>query len=227
MGSGSAHWEAHPNNDGDTVPIEDKTTLEEWVTVEPGKIRVAEDRHMKSSTATTVSTESKQTGVSSNVPTSSGTLEEETDPTSSPSEVLDEPDRKYTESPIDSDRAVYGSNSIHSDSSESSTEHSNSKKNMTTAAELENVGCQFDESCTGRESASFHNPVNDVEAKYINDKVIKANSGRSKLTVLSVVTDEVGSYYGGHLPSSRGTFPRSRILVSSLRQTQRDSQTCY
>ena len=181
---------------------------------------------MKSSTATTVSTESsKQTGNSSNIHTPSDILEQQTDPTSSPSEMLDEPDRKDTESPIDSDRAVYGSNSVHSDSSDSSTDHSDSKKNMTTAVGLEKVGGQFDESCSGREAASFHNPANDVEAKYINDKVIKANSEHFTLSVWPLVTDRVCSYNGGHLPSSRSTFPRSRSLVSSLRETQRARRT--
>ena len=225
MESGGAHWETRPNSDADIVPVKDKTTLEEWATVGRGKIMVAGDRHVKSSTATTVSTESKQTGISSNVHISSETPEEETDPTSSPSELPDEPDRKYTESPIESDRAVYGSNSVHSDSSESATEHSDSKKNMTTSADLEKVGGQFDESSTGREAACFHNPVNDVEAKYINDKVMEANSETFNLTVLSVITDGLGSYHGRHLPSSRGPFPGPRILVSSLSQTQRVFRT--
>lgn len=198
MAFGSAHGKARPNNDTGIVSTQDKTTMEEWVTAERRKVMVAGDRHVKSSTATTVSTESKQTGSSSNAHTSSDILEEETDPTSSPSEMFDEPDRKYTESPIDSDRAVYGSNSVHSDSSDSSTEHSDSKKNMTTAADLEKVGGQFDESCTGREAASFHNPANDVEAKYINDKVIKANSehfhslyGHSSLTESAATTENI------------------------------------
>ena len=192
MGSGSAHWKTRPNNDIGTVSTQDKTTMEEWATLERGKVTVAGDRHVKSSTATTVSTESsKQTGNSSNVHTQSDILEQQTDPTSSPSEMLDEPDRKDTESPIDSDRAVYGSNSVHSDSSDSSTEHGDSKKNMTTAVGLEKVGGQFDESCSGREAASFHNPANDVEAKYINDKVIKANSEHFTLHVWPLFTDDM------------------------------------
>ena len=226
MASGSAHWKARPNEDTGIVSTQDKTTMEEWVTAEREKVTVAGgDRHVKSSTATTVSTESKQTGNSSDLHTPSDSLEEGTDPTSSPSEMLEEPDRKYTESPMDSDRAVYGSNSLHSDSSDSSTDHNDSKKNTTTAVDLEKVGGQFDESCTGREAASFHNPVNDVEAKYINDKVIKANSEHFNLTVWSRVTDDIRSYNGGHLPSSRSTLSRSGSLVSSLRETQRDCRT--
>ena len=230
MGSGGSQWKARPKNDTGIVSTQDKTTMEEWVTAERGNVMVAGDRHVKSSTATTVSTESKQTGNSSNVHTSSDNLEQQTDPTSSPSEMLDEPDRKYTESPIDSDRAVYGSNSVHSDSSDSSAEHSDlKKKNMTTAADLEKVGGQFDESCTtGREAAaSFHNPANDVEANYINDKVIKANSEHFKLAHCMATRQltEIRSYNGGHLPSSRSTFSRSRILVPSLRETQRACRT--
>ena len=226
MESGSAHWKARPNHDAGIVPTEDKTTAEEWAGVEERKVMVAGERQENTSTATTVSSESKQTGNSSNLHASSDLLEEETDPTSSPSEMLDEPDRKDTESPIDSDRAVYGSNSVHSDSSESSVEHGDLRRNMTTAANLEKMGGQFDESCTGGEAASFHNPVNDVEAKYINDKVIKANSTSCISSVfLHLVADDVCSYHGGHLPSSRGTFPRPRFLVPSLRQTQGVTRT--
>lgn len=178
MGPSNAHWTTRPNIDA--VPTGAKTTTEERTTEEGKKEMVAEDRKVRSSTtATTVSSESKQTGISSNVHTSSCFPEEETDPTSSPSEMLDEPDRKCTESPIDSDRAVYGSNSVHSESSESSTEGNGSKRNTTAAVDLDKVeamGGQFDDLCIGREAASFHNPVNDIEARFINDKVKKANT---------------------------------------------------
>ncbi|CAF9911850.1 MAG: hypothetical protein ALECFALPRED_007670 [Alectoria fallacina] len=179
MGSSNTHWKTRTNNDAVVVPTGCKTTEEGWTTVEGGKDRVAEDRPVKSSIATTVSSESKQTGCSSNRYTSSHMLEEETDPTSSPSEMEDEPDRKCTESPIDSDRAVRGSTSVHSESSESSTEHNDSRKNTAAVIDLDKVeamGGQFDGLGTGRGAASFHNPVNDVEARYINDKVIKANT---------------------------------------------------
>lgn len=227
MGSSNARWKTRTSNDAGVVPTGCKTTEEEWTTVEGGKDMVAEDRQVKSSIATTVSSESKQTGSSSNPYTSSHILEEETDPTSSPSEMWDEPDRKCTESPIDSDRAVRGSNSLHSESSESSTEHNDSRKNSAAAIDLDKVeamGGQFDGLGTGREAASFHNPVNDVEARYINDKVIKANSEPFKFTVLSLVTDDLGSYHGGHQPSSRGTFPGSRVCIPGLCTTQRAFQ---
>ena len=187
MGSSNAHRKTRSNNDIGVIPTRDKTTMEEGITVEEERNMVAEDRLMNSSTATTVSSESKQTGNSSNVHTSSCIFEAETDPTSSPSVMLDEHDRKCTESPIDSNRAVCGSNSIHSESSESSTEHDDSKKNTTAAVDLDKVeamGGQFDESSVGREAASFHNPVNDLEAQFINDKVKKANSEPCKFTVL-------------------------------------------
>lgn len=235
MGSSSPHWEARPKNDADINPIKDKTTVEEGATVAMEKTVVAGDRHKNSSTVTTMSTESKQTGSASNVPTSSNALEEETDPTSSPSEMLDELDRKHTESPIDSDRAVYGSNSVHSTSSESSTDHSDSKKNMTTAADLEKVGGQFDESCTGRAAASFHNPVNDVEAKYINDKIVKANSGHFKLNALPVVTDEIlqlprrtSSFIPRHIfeiPDPRSKSPRGPKSPRNLLLTRMATST--
>lgn len=228
MGPSNAHWTTRPNIDA--VPTGDKTTTEEWTTEEGKKELVAEDRKVRSSTtATMVSSESKQTGISSNVHTSSCFPEEETDPTSSPSEMLDEPDRKCTESPIDSDRAVYGSNSVHSESSESSTEGNGSKKNTTAAVDLDKVeamGGQFDDLCIGREAASFHNPVNDMEARFINDKVQKANSELSKFVVLLLITDESCSYHGGHRPSSWGIFPRSRVLIPSICTTQRAFQTC-
>ncbi|KAL9132783.1 MAG: hypothetical protein Q9175_006038 [Cornicularia normoerica] len=178
-GSSIAHWTTHPTNDAGVVLTGNKTTGEECSIVEEEKDTAVGNRRVKSSIATTVSSESKHTGNSSNVHTSSHVLEEATDPTSSPSEMLDEPDRKCTESPMDSDKAVYGSNSVHSDSSESSTELNNSKRTMTAAVDLDKVeamGGQFDESCNGREAASFHSPANDVEARYIIDKVKKANT---------------------------------------------------
>lgn len=229
VGSSNAHWMTPPINDAGVVLTGNKTTGEECSIVEEEKDMAVGNRQVKSSIATTVSSESKHTGNSSNVHTSSHVLEEATDPTSSPSEMLDEPDRKCTESPMDSDKAVYGSNSVHSDSSESSTELNNSKRNMTAAVDLDKVeamGGQFDESCSGREAASFHSPVNDVEARYIIDKVKKANSAPSKLTVLSLDTDDFRSYHGGHRPSSRGTLSRSRVLIPSLRTTKRAFQSC-
>lgn len=201
MGSSIAHWKTRSNNDAGVVPTEGKTTLKEWTTVEEAKDTVAENRQVKSSNATTVSSESKQTGESSNVHTSSIILEEETDPTSSPSEMLDEPDRKCTESPIDSDRAVYGSDSVHSASSDSSAEHNDSKRSVTGAVnpdKVEAMGGQFDESYIGREAASFHNPVNDLEARYINDKVQMANSEPPRLAEWVLITDDFYSYDERH-----------------------------
>ena len=183
MGSSNAHWKTRSNNDTGVISTKDKTTMKKRITVEGNKDMMGEDRLMDSSTATTVSSESKQTGNS----TSSCILEAETDPTSSPSEILNEPDRKCTESPIDSDKAVYGSDSIHSKSSESSTEYNDFKTNKIAAVDLDKVeamGGQFDESSVKREAVSFHNPVNDMEAQFINDKVKKANSEPCKLTVL-------------------------------------------
>ncbi len=186
MLSSNDHWKAGPNHDAGAGLLGDKTTMKERTTVDGRIDIVVEDGQVNSSTATTVSSESKQTGNSSNVHTSSCVAEEETDPTSSPSEIFDEPDRKCTESPIDSDRAVYGSNSVHSESSESSTEQYDSKK-ITTASvdpdKVEAIGGQFDESCDGREAVSFHNPVNDIEAQHINDKVKRTNSELYTITV--------------------------------------------
>ena len=193
-----AHWETRPNDHATVVPTGDKIPKEELTTVEGTKHMLAQDRRATSSTSTTVSSESKQTGKSSNIHTSSCILEAETNPTSSPSEVLDEPDRKSTESPVDSDVAVYGSNSVHSASSESPTERSDSKRTTTTAVDLEvkAMGGQFEGPCSGGEAASFHNPANDIEAEFIKDKVQKANSEPSKLTLFSLVTDGFRSYHG-------------------------------
>lgn len=140
---------------------------------------LAENRRLTTSTATTVSSESKQTGKSSNTHGSSCILEAETDPTSLPSEMFDEPDRKDTESPVDSNMAVYGSDSVHSASSEYSTERSDSKRRTPAAVDLDKVeamGGQFEEPYDGGEAASFHNPENDIEAEFIKDKVKKANT---------------------------------------------------
>ena len=186
MLSSNDHWKAGPNHDAGAGPTGKKTTTKEQTTGDGIIDIVVEDGQLNSSTATTVSSESKQTGHSSNVHSSSCVAEEETDPTSSPSEMFDEPDRKCTESPIDSNRAVYGSNSVHSESSESSTEQNDSKR-ITTASvdpdKVEAIGGQFDESCDGREAVSFHNPVNDIEAQHINDKVKRTNSELYKITV--------------------------------------------
>ena len=174
------------NHDAGAGPTGDKTTKKDWTTGEGRIDLVVEDGQVNSSTATTVSSESKQTGRSSNVHTSSCVAEEETDPTSSPSEISDEPDRKCTESPVDSDKAVYGSNSVHSESSESSTEQNDSKKIAAASVDpdkVEAIGGQFEESCDGREAVSFHNPVNDIEAQHINDKVKRTNSELYKIIV--------------------------------------------
>ena len=176
MGSGNAHWSTRPNNEAGVAPTGDKMEVEKRTAVEIDKDAAAEYRQMKSSTATTVSSEWKHTDQSSNVHTSSGLLKEETDPTESPSEMFDEPDRKCTDSPIESSKAVYGSLSVHSTSSASSAEEGEWKKNVTATVDLEAMGGQFNESYMSEEAASFHNPENDMEANFINHKVMKAHS---------------------------------------------------
>ena len=220
MGSSDAHLKARSNNDDGVIRSGDKSTVEGRTVVGGKEETLAEARHGKYSTATTVSSQSKQTGISSNIYTSH-VLEEETDPTSSPSEILDEPDRKYTESPMDSDGAVYGSDSVHSESSESSAD-SNDLWTETNAA-VNAIGDQFEELGISREAVSFYNPENDHEARYIKDKLIKAHSGPSKLTMLLLVTDRYCRHLGGHRPSPRGTLPEPRNPIPSLRPTQRVS----
>ncbi|CAF9917928.1 hypothetical protein IMSHALPRED_003785 [Imshaugia aleurites] len=177
-GSSDAHRETRPNNDAGVVHTGDKTTVEGPTAVEREEEMVAEASRGKPRTATTVSSESKQTGQSSNVHTSSNAFEQETDPTSSPSEILDKPDRKCTESPIDSDEAVYGSDSVHSESSESSTDANDSKKRINAAVnadKVEAIGRQFEDLGIGNEAVSFHNPADEDEARHINDMVIRAH----------------------------------------------------
>ena len=163
-------------DDASAVSTRDETQMKERNNVEE-----AEDRRAKSSAVTTASSESKQTGDSSNLHGSSEPSDEETEPT----EMFDEPDRKYTGSPTDSNMAVYGSDSVHSDASEASTVQTGPTRNGAAAVDsnmVEAMGGQFEGSSSGREGASFHNPDNDTEARYIVDRVAKANSEPSKIT---------------------------------------------
>ena len=228
-GSSDAHGKTCPNNDAGVVHTGDKTTVEGPTAVEREEEMVAEASRGKPRTATTVSSESKQTGQSSNVHTSSNAFEQETDPTSSPSEILDKPDRKCTESPIDSDEAVWASDSVHSEFSESSTDANDSKKKMKAAVnadKVEAIGRQFEDLGIGNEAVSFHNPADDDEARHINDMVRKAHSKPFIITVCLIVTDHLRRHHEGYRRSSRGTLSRSRIRVPSLRTTQRVSRTC-
>ena len=181
MGSSKNHGVTQHIDDAGAVS-RDETTMEEWNNVEEAEDMPAEDRPTKSSAVTTASSESKQTGDSSNLHSYSEPRDEETEPT----EMFDEPDRKCTASPTDSNMAVYGSDSVHSDASEASTVQTDPKRNGAAAVDpnkVEAMGGQFEGPSTGREAASFHNPDNDTEALYINDRVKKTNSEPSKLTV--------------------------------------------
>ena len=170
-------------DDAGAISTRDETTMKERNNVEETENMSAEDRPTKSSAVTTVSSETKQTGDSSNLHTSSEPWDEETEPT----EMFDEPDRKYTGSPTDSNMAVYGSDSVHSDASEASTLQTGPTRNGAAAVDpnkVEAMGGQFEESSSGREAASFHNPENESEARYIIDRVEKANSELPKLSVV-------------------------------------------
>ena len=169
-------------DDAVAVFTRDETTMKEQINVKEAEEMSAEDRRTKSSAVTTASSESKQTGDSSNLHTSSEPPDGETEPT----EVFDEPDRKYTASPTDSNMAVYGSDSVHSDASEASTVQTDPNKSAAAGVDpnkVEAIGGQFEGSSSGREAADFHNPENDTEARYIVDRVAKANSEPSKLTI--------------------------------------------
>ena len=175
MGSSKNHGMTQQIDDAGAVSTRDETTMEERNIVKEAEDKLAEDR-TKSSAVTTASSESKQTGDSSNLHTSSEPSEEETEPT----EMFDEG------SPTTSNMAVYGSDSVHSDASEASTVQNDPKRNGAAAVDpnkVEAMGGQFEGSSTGREAASFYNPDNDTEARYIIDMVEKANSEPSKLTV--------------------------------------------
>ena len=170
-------------DDAGAVSTRDETTLKERNNVEETEDMSAEDRRAKSSAVTTASSESKQTGDSSNLHDSSEPFDGETEPT----EMFDEPDRKDTESPTDSNMAVYGSDSVHSDASEASTVQTGPTRNGAAAVDpnmIEAIGDQFDGSSSGRDTASFHNPETESEARQILDSVTKANSEPSKLTVV-------------------------------------------
>ena len=183
MGSSTNHGMTQHIDDAGAVSTRDETTMKERNDVKEAEDMSAEDRRTKSSAVTTASSESKQTGDSSNLHTSSEPADEETEPT----EMFDEPDRKYTGSPTDSNMAVYESDSVHSDASEASTVQTDPKKSAAAAVDpnkVEAIGGQFEESSSGREAADFHNPDNDTEARYIIDRVEKATSEPSKLTVV-------------------------------------------
>ena len=183
MGPSKNHGMTQHIDDAGTVSTRDETTMKEGNNVEETENMSAEDRPTKSSAVTTVSSESKQTGDSSNLHTSSEPWDEETEPT----EMFDEPDRKYTGSPTDSNMAVYGSDSVHSDASDASTVQTGPTRNGAAAVDpnmVEAMGGQFEGSSSGREAASFHNPENESEARYIIDRVEKANSEPSKLFVI-------------------------------------------
>lgn len=162
-------------DDAVAVSTRDETTMKEQNNMEEAEDLPAEDRRTKSSAVTTASSESKQTGDSSNLHTSSEPADEETEPT----EMFDEADRKYTESPADSNMAVYGSDSFHSDASEDVTVQTDPRRNGAAAVDpnmVEAMGGQFEGSSSGREAAEFHNPKNDTEARYIIDRVDKATT---------------------------------------------------
>ena len=179
MGSSKNHGMTQQIDDAGAVSIRDETTMKDRNNVKEVEDMSAEDRRTKSSAFTTVSSESKQ---SSNLHSSSEPADEETAPT----EMFDEPDRKYTGSPTDSNMAVYGSDSVHSDASEASTVQTDPRRNGAAAVDpkmVEAMGSQFEESSSGREAADFHDPENDTEARYIVHRVAKANSEPSKPTV--------------------------------------------
>lgn len=124
-------------------------------------------------------------------------LEEETDPTSiAPSELSDDLDRKQTESPADSNNAVHGANySIHSRSSGSYSDRSEARERAVPAAvnadRVKAIGVQFAEesSAEGVSVARFHDPENDVEARYIRDKIRQANGKRTAYLAFVPVRD--------------------------------------
>ena len=170
-------------DDAGAVSTRDETTMKERNNLEETEDMSAEDRRAQSSAVTTASSESKQTGDSSNLLNPSEPFDEETEPT----EMSDEPDRKDTGSPTDSNMAVYGSDSVHSDASEASTVQTGLTRNGAAAVDpnmVEAIGGQFEESSSDEDAASFYNPETESEARYIVDRVAKANSEPSKLSVV-------------------------------------------
>ena len=182
MGSGDAHMEARPNNDAGVVRIRDEPTGEELNTMEGEEEIVADDSRGDHSTVSTEASHDRRTFSSHPSPT----LEAETDPTSIPSGILDdlELERKDTESPLNSNVAVHGSDSYPSTQSDSSTADGSSIEGLPIEVTVGASGEHFGEPSTETNPPRFHDPENIWEAQGITDRINNINGNPSKSIVL-------------------------------------------
>ena len=177
MGSGDTYREARPDNDAGVVRTRDEPTGEELNTVEGKEEILTDDTRGDHSTVSTEASHDR--GSFSSHP--SPILEAVTDPTSMPSGNLDdlELERKDTESPLNSNHAVCGSDFCHSAQSDSSTADSSSRESLSAGVNLSNFGGQFGESSTEPDPPRFHDPENSSEARRIKARIQNMNGNPS------------------------------------------------
>lgn len=185
MESGDAHMGLPPNYDAGVFRTRVEATEEEWTTVDGEDEILAEDAQGDHSTVSTECSHDKK--VFSSPP--SPLLGAVTDPTSIPSGMLEDLDleRKCTESPLKSMEPVYGSDSVHSEQSDPSTEYSDSKEGVPIAVnpgKAKDIGVHFGESSMNTSTSRFHDPTNSWEAQHINNKIRQAYGKSAKPTVM-------------------------------------------
>lgn len=185
MGFRNTHVGLPPNHTGVVFRTreEEEATGEDWTTVDGDDEIPADDTQGDHSTVSTECSHDDKKVFSSPPSPLLGTA---TDPTSIPSGTLDDLDleRKCTLSPLNSNKAVHGSDSVHSDlsiSSSSSTGCSDSSREgvppiTVNAGKAKDIGGHFGESSMNDASTSrFHDPTNSWEARHIRDKIRQAN----------------------------------------------------
>ena len=189
--------------------------MAEGATKEWEEEMVAEDAQGDHST---VSTELSHNNLGSSIHPSS-LLEDETDPTSIPSGILDdlELDRKYTESPSGTDEAIYGSyptlrqyqvsplyssedaygsDSVHSGHSTGSSDSKMDVPIAVNAGKVEAIGDHFSDSGFEALGRRFHDPKNSWEAELINKRINQTNGNSTRPKVSQSWTYLVCSYNG-------------------------------
>ena len=169
-----------PYNFADVVHTKEEDTIMEGSTMEGEEEILADDTQGDSSTVSTEGSHEKRVFSAHR----SSILGAETDPTSIPSGFFDDLDldRKDRESL----EAVHGSDSVHSEQSESSTGYSDSREDVPVAVnpgKVEAIGDHFGGSGTDTPAARFHDPENSWEAQHINDRIKQANGNPVEPTV--------------------------------------------
>lgn len=204
MGFSDAHWTTRPNGDAGDIRTADNSprigpTVEERAPVGGEEEMVGDEIQGDHSTVFTEWSHNKRG--SSTHPSSF--LGAETDPTSIPSGMLDdlELDRKCTESPAQTDDAMYGSDpalrqytesplqsidSVHSGQSKSSGGHSDSREEVPVAVnpgKVKAIGDHFGESSAETSAPRFHDPKNNWEAEHIKNKIQQVHGNPTKFTL--------------------------------------------